>query len=74
MCRLEIDRQYLEMMLDSGVSVNLIDEVRYQTIYKGKAKTLGQAKRITHTHTPARNNSGHDNCKIQQHIGDPARC
>ncbi|XP_015769353.1 PREDICTED: uncharacterized protein LOC107347890 [Acropora digitifera] len=33
------------MMLDSGASVNLIDEVTYKRIYKGKAKTLEQAKR-----------------------------
>ena len=45
MCRLEIDGEYLEMMLDSGASVNLIDEVTYKRIYKGKAKTLEQAKR-----------------------------
>ena len=45
MCRLEIDGDYLEMMLDSGASVNLIDEVTYERIYKGKAKTLEQAKR-----------------------------
>ena len=45
MCRLEIDREYLEMMLDSGAPVNLIDEVTYKRIYKGKAKTLEQAKR-----------------------------
>ena len=45
MCRLEIDREYLEMMLDSGASVNLIDKVTYERIYKGKAKTLEQAKR-----------------------------
>ncbi|XP_067045446.1 uncharacterized protein [Acropora muricata] len=45
MCRLEIDGKYLEMMLDSGASVNLIDEVTYKRIYKGKAKTLEQAKR-----------------------------
>ena len=44
MCRLEIDGEYLEMMLDSGASVNLIDEVTYERIYKGKAKTLEQAK------------------------------
>ncbi|XP_044174258.1 uncharacterized protein LOC122957876 [Acropora millepora] len=44
MCRLEIDGEYLEMMLDSGASVNLIDEVTYKRIYKGKAKTLEQAK------------------------------
>ena len=45
MCKLEIDGDYLEMMLDSGASVNLIDEVTYERIYKGKAKTLEQAKR-----------------------------
>ena len=45
MCRLEIDREYLEMMLDSGASVNLINEVTYERIYKGKGKTLEQAKR-----------------------------
>ena len=38
MCRLEIDREYLEMMLDSGASVNLIDEVTYERIYKAKQK------------------------------------
>ena len=43
--RLEIDGEYLEMMLDSGASVNFIDEVTYERIYKGKAKTLEQAKR-----------------------------
>ena len=45
MCRLEIDGEYVELMLDSGASVNLIDEVTYQGIYKGKVKTLAQAKR-----------------------------
>jgi len=45
MCRLEIDKEYLEIVLNSGASVNLIDEVTYQSIYKGKAKTLEQAKR-----------------------------
>ena len=45
MCRLEIDGEYVELMLDSGASVNLVDEVTYQRIYKGKAKTLAQAKR-----------------------------
>ena len=45
MCRLEIDGEYIEMMLDSGASVNLIDEVTYERIYKDKAKTLEQAKR-----------------------------
>ena len=45
MCSLEIDGEYLEMMLDSGASVNLMDKVTYQRIYKGKAKTLEQAKR-----------------------------
>ena len=43
MCRLEIDGE--ELMLDSGASVNLIDEITYQGIYKGKVKTLAQAKR-----------------------------
>ena len=79
MCRLEIDGEYLEMMLDSGASVNLIDEVTYERIYKGKAKTLEQAKRRifsygSPTPTPARNNSGRDNCKIKKHIRNPARC
>lgn len=45
MCRLEIDGEYVELMLGSGASVNLIDEVTYQRIYKGKAKPLEQAKR-----------------------------
>ena len=45
MCRLEIDGEPVELMLDSGASVNLIDEVTYQIIYKGKAKTLEQTKR-----------------------------
>ena len=45
MCRLEIDGEHVERMLDSGALVNLIDEVTYQRIYKGKAKTLEQAKR-----------------------------
>ena len=45
MCRLEIDGEHVELVLDSGASVNLIDEVTYQRIYKGKAKTLEQAKR-----------------------------
>ena len=45
MCRLEIDGEYVEMMLDSGAPVNLIDVVKYERIYKGKAKTLEQAKR-----------------------------
>ena len=45
MCRLEIDGEYVELMLDSGASVNLIDEVTYRRVYKGKAKTLAQAKR-----------------------------
>ena len=45
MCRLEIDGEHVELMLDSGASVNLIDEVTYQRIYKGKAKPLEQAKR-----------------------------
>ncbi len=31
-------------MLDSGASVNLIDKVTYQRIYKGKAKPLEQSK------------------------------
>ena len=44
MRRLEIDGEYLKMMLASGASVNLIDEVTYKRIYKGKAKTLEQAK------------------------------
>ena len=44
MRRLEINREYLEMLLDCGASVNLIDEDTYQRIYKGKAKTLEQAK------------------------------
>ena len=43
-CRLEIDGEYVELMLDYGASVNLVDEVTYQRIYKGKAKTLAQAK------------------------------
>ena len=45
MCRLEIEGEYVELMLDSGASVNLVDEVTNQRIYKGKAKTLAQAKR-----------------------------
>ena len=45
MCSLEIDGEYVELMLDSGASVNLIDEVTYQRIYKGKAKPLEQSKR-----------------------------
>ena len=45
MCRLQIDGEYLEMILDSGALVNLIDEVTYKRIYKSKAKTLEQAKR-----------------------------
>jgi len=45
MCRLEIDGEYVELMLDSAASANLIDEVTYQRIYKGKAKPLEQAKR-----------------------------
>ena len=45
MCRLEIDGEYVELMLDSGASVNLIDEVTYQRIYKGKVKPLEQSKR-----------------------------
>ena len=44
-CRLEIDGEHVELMLDSEASVNLIEEVTYQRIYKGKAKTLEQAKR-----------------------------
>ena len=50
MCKLEIDGEYVEMMLDSGASVNLIDEVTYERIYKGKAKTLEQAKRRVFSH------------------------
>ena len=50
MSRLEIDGEYLEMMLDSGASVNLIDEVTYERIYIGKAKTLEQAKRRIFSH------------------------
>ena len=38
MSRLEIDGQYLEMMLDSGASVNLIDEVRTREFTKAKQK------------------------------------
>ena len=45
MCRLEIDEEHVELMLDSGASVNPIDKVTYQIIYKSKAKTLEQAKR-----------------------------
>ena len=45
MCRLTIDGEYVELMLDSGASVNLIDEVTYRRVYKGKAKTLAPAKR-----------------------------
>ena len=45
MCRVEIDGEYVELMLDSEASVNLIDEVAYQGICKGKVKTLAQAKR-----------------------------
>ncbi len=45
MCRLEIDGEYVELMLDSGASVNLTDEVTYQIIHKGKAKAIKQAKR-----------------------------
>ena len=45
MCRLKIDGEYVELMLDCGASVNFVDEVTYQRIYKGKAKTLAQAKR-----------------------------
>ena len=45
MCSLEIDGEYVELMLDSGASVNLIDKVTYQRIYKGKAKPLEQSKR-----------------------------
>ena len=45
MCRLAIGGEYVELMLDSGASVNLIDEVTYRRFYKGKAQTLAQAKR-----------------------------
>ena len=38
MSRLEIDGEYLEMMLDSGASVNLIDEVRTREFTKAKQK------------------------------------
>ena len=72
--RLEIDGEYLEMMLDSaGASVNLIPEVTY-TIPKnlqGQSKnsktsqTANFLLRVTRTPTPARNNSRQDNCKIE---------
>ena len=80
MWRLDIDGEYVELMLDSGASVNLIDEVTYRRVYKGKAKNPSTSQTasfllwITHTPTPVRNYSRQDNCKIQQHISDPARC
>ena len=73
MCRLEIDGEYVELMLDSGASVNLIDEVTYQGIYKGKVKTLSQAKRRIFSYgspTPLPLLG----TKIQHHTSDPARC
>lgn len=82
MSRLEIDGEYLEMMLDSGASVNLIDEVTYtvpknlemQSKNSRISQTANFVLRITHIPSPARNNSRQDNYKIQQEIGDLARC
>ena len=82
MSRLEIDGEYLEMMLDSGASVNLIDEVTHtvpknlemQSKNSRISQTANFVLRITHIPSPARNNSRQDNYKIQQQIGDLARC
>ena len=38
MCRLKIDGEYVELMLDSGASVNLIVEVTYRRVTKAKQK------------------------------------
>ena len=45
MCRATIDGKHAELMLDSGASVNLIDETTYKEIYKGKEKPLTKARR-----------------------------
>ena len=39
-----IDGERADLMLDSGASVNLIDEITYKEIYKGKEKNKQDAK------------------------------
>ena len=82
--RLEIDGEYLEIMLDSEALVNhdLIAEVTYtipkklqrQSENSRTSQTANFILRVTHTPSPTWNNSRQDNCKIEQHIGDPVRC
>ena len=67
MCRLEIAGEYVALMLDSRGSVNLVDEVTYQRIYKGNSSASQTANFILwiiHTPTPARNHSRQVNCKM----------
>ena len=77
-CRLEIDREFLELMLDSRASINLIDKVSDQKNLRKQSKTptVSQAPNfllwIIHTPTPVTNHLHQVNCKIQHHISDSA--
>ena len=78
MCGLEIDGEYVELMLDSGASVNLVDEVLSKNLQRQNKNPLASQTanfllRIIHTPTPARNHLRQGNRKIQHHISDPAR-
>ena len=45
MCRVEINGKQVEMMVDSGASVDLVDECTFNELYKGKEEIPTDTKR-----------------------------
>ena len=43
MCKVMIDGKQVEMLVDSGASVDLIDEKSFRELYKDKKEEIGRA-------------------------------
>ena len=78
MCQGKIDEKQVEMMVDSGASVDLIDEKTFRELYKEKAPEKKQAQnfllRLTDTPTPTENCQGRNIHQCQQHTNNLAHC
>ena len=78
LCQVKIDEKQVEMIVDSGASVDLIDENTFRELYKGKAPEKNQAQnfllRFTDTPTPTGNCQGRNIRQCQQHTNNLAHC
>lgn len=73
MCKVTIDGEQVEMLVDSSTSVDLIDEKTFRELYKDKKKAPEKNKaqnflpQISNTITSDGNYPGRTICERQQH-------